>query len=39
MMPPTHEVLNQPPPLEGLNLFEQDLALREAVALERVATP
>jgi len=33
-MPPTHEVLNQPPPLEGLNLFEQDLALREAVALE-----
>jgi hypothetical protein len=39
MMPPAHEVLNQPPPLEGLNLFEQDLALREAVALKRVATP
>jgi putative acyl-CoA dehydrogenase len=30
----THEVLNQPPPLEDVNLFEQDLALREAVARE-----
>jgi putative acyl-CoA dehydrogenase len=33
-MPPTHDVLNQPPPLEGGNLFEQDTALQEAVALE-----
>jgi putative acyl-CoA dehydrogenase len=33
-MPPTHEVLNQPPPLEGTNLWEQDAALREAMALE-----
>jgi putative acyl-CoA dehydrogenase len=39
----THEVLNQPPPLEGYNLFEQDHALAEALeregggwALERV---
>jgi putative acyl-CoA dehydrogenase len=30
----THEVLNQPPPLEDINLFEQDVALREAVARE-----
>jgi putative acyl-CoA dehydrogenase len=30
----THEVLNQPPPLENLNLFEQDVALRTAVARE-----
>jgi putative acyl-CoA dehydrogenase len=30
----THEVLNQPPPLENVNLFEQDVALREAVARE-----
>ena len=30
----THEVLNQPPPLENFNLFEQDAALREAVARE-----
>ncbi len=30
----THEVLNQPPPLEDYNLFEQDAALREAVARE-----
>jgi putative acyl-CoA dehydrogenase len=30
----THEVLNQPPPLEDTNLFEQDGALREAVARE-----
>lgn len=40
---PTHEVLNQPPPLAGYNLFEQDRALSEALeregagwALERV---
>jgi putative acyl-CoA dehydrogenase len=26
----THEVLNQPPPLEGYDVFEQDLALVEA---------
>jgi putative acyl-CoA dehydrogenase len=31
---PTHEVLNQPPPLEGYNLFEQDRALQEAVRRE-----
>ncbi len=30
----THEVLNQPPPLENTNLFEGDAALREAVARE-----
>ncbi len=27
----THEVLNQPPPLEGYNLFEQDRVLVEAL--------
>jgi putative acyl-CoA dehydrogenase len=30
----THEVLNQPPPLEHTNLFEQDLALAEAAERE-----
>ena len=30
----THEVENQPPPLEDYNLFEQDAALREAVVRE-----
>ena len=30
----THEVANQPPPLEGVNWFEQDRALIEAVARE-----
>ncbi len=30
----THEVLNQPPPLEDTNLFEQDAALCEAVVRE-----
>jgi putative acyl-CoA dehydrogenase len=30
----THEVFNQPPPLEGYNLFDQDLVLREAVERE-----
>ena len=30
----THEVLNQPPPLEGYNLFEQDRALGEALRRE-----
>jgi len=30
----THEVFNQPPPLENYNLFEQDLALQEAVRRE-----
>ncbi|HSA80260.1 MAG TPA: isovaleryl-CoA dehydrogenase [Geminicoccaceae bacterium] len=30
----THEVLNQPPPLENLNLFAQDAALRAAVTRE-----
>lgn len=28
---PSHEVLNQPPPLEETNLFELDVALRETV--------
>ncbi|PWR23010.1 acyl-CoA dehydrogenase family protein [Zavarzinia compransoris] len=28
----THEVFNQPPPFEGLNLFSGDIALAEAVA-------
>src|SRR5258708_6567665 len=27
----THEVTNQPPPFEGVNLFASDIALREAV--------
>ncbi|MGH7899456.1 MAG: DNA alkylation response protein, partial [Candidatus Binatia bacterium] len=31
---PTHEVLNQPPPLEGYNLFDHDRALREALERE-----
>ncbi|MHB8695132.1 MAG: acyl-CoA dehydrogenase family protein [Solirubrobacteraceae bacterium] len=31
---PAREVLNQPPPLEPLNLFEADLALQEAVVRE-----
>ncbi len=31
-MPATHEVLNQPPPLEGWNPFEQDPVLVDAVA-------
>jgi putative acyl-CoA dehydrogenase len=30
----THEVFNQPPPLENLNFYAQDLPLREAVARE-----
>jgi putative acyl-CoA dehydrogenase len=30
----THEVFNQPPPLEDYNLFDQDLVLREAVERE-----
>jgi len=30
----THEVLNQPPPLEDVNLFASDLALKEAVERE-----
>ncbi|HEX9237041.1 MAG TPA: DNA alkylation response protein, partial [Actinomycetota bacterium] len=30
----THDVLNQPPPLEGHNLFEQDAVLSEAVQRE-----
>ncbi len=30
----THEVTNQPPPLEGVNLYEQDATLREAVERE-----
>ncbi len=31
---PTHEVLNQPPPLEGYSLYESDTALREGHARE-----
>ncbi len=31
---PTHEVLNQPPPLEGYSLYESDRALREGLARE-----
>ena len=31
---PAREVLNQPPPLQPVNLFEIDLALREALARE-----
>ncbi|MGH2711831.1 MAG: isovaleryl-CoA dehydrogenase [Actinomycetota bacterium] len=34
---PTHEVTNQPPPLEGYNLFEQDRSLTEAVKREGAA--
>jgi putative acyl-CoA dehydrogenase len=30
----THEVFNQPPPLEGYNLFEQDVVLRDSVERE-----
>ena len=30
----THEVLNQPPPLQDYNLFEEDRVLREAVERE-----
>ena len=33
----THEVFNQPPPLDGYNVFDQDIVLREAV--EREAGP
>ena len=33
-MPKTHDVLNQPPPLEGYNLFTSDPCLDEAVARE-----
>jgi putative acyl-CoA dehydrogenase len=33
-MAATHEVLNQPPPLENVNLFEIDLPLREALDRE-----
>src|SRR5579859_3691171 len=31
---PAREVLNQPPPLRPLNLFERDLALQEALVRE-----
>jgi putative acyl-CoA dehydrogenase len=30
----THEVLNQPPPLEGFNAFDEDRVLREALQRE-----
>lgn len=33
----THEVLNQPPPLAGYNVFDADLALREGVRREAAA--
>jgi len=29
-VPQTHEVFNQPPPFEDVNLFESDAALRDA---------
>ncbi|HTD26653.1 MAG TPA: hypothetical protein VK649_06740, partial [Candidatus Elarobacter sp.] len=34
---PTHQVLNQPPPLEGYNLFAADRALAEGLRRERAA--
>src|SRR5207247_24128 len=34
---PTHEVLNQPPPLEGYNLFATDCALAEGLRREGAA--
>ena len=37
MQYPTHEVINQPPPLEGHNAFTLDLALGEALAREGAA--
>ncbi len=33
-MPPTHEVLNQPPPLAGYNLYDADPVLAEALHRE-----
>ena len=33
-MSATHEVLNQPPPLRGRNLFDDDAALQEGLARE-----
>jgi putative acyl-CoA dehydrogenase len=33
-MPPTHEVLNQPPPLEGYDVFATDRVLGEALERE-----
>jgi putative acyl-CoA dehydrogenase len=36
-MPPTHEVTNQPPPLEGYDVFGADAALVEAVDREGAA--
>ena len=33
----THEVFNQPPPLAGYNVYEQDAAVREGVAREGAA--
>jgi len=33
-VPPTHEVLNQPPPLAGYDLFEADPVLAEALDRE-----
>jgi putative acyl-CoA dehydrogenase len=33
-VPPTHEVLNQPPPLAGYDLFEADPVLGEALGRE-----
>ena len=37
MQYPTHQVINQPPPLEGHNPFTLDLALGEALAREGAA--
>jgi putative acyl-CoA dehydrogenase len=35
----THEVLNMPPHLSGQDLWQSNLALREAVTREGVAWP
>src|SRR4051812_29300583 len=36
-MPATHDVRNQPPPLQGHDVFGSDVPLREAVAREGAA--
>lgn len=34
----THEIFNQPPAFEGVNLFGGDVALQDAVAREGAAS-
>ena len=34
----THDVVNQPPPFEDVNIFTSDVALSEAVAREGAST-